>query len=152
MVQEAVTVTNNETGVIQGGYGPGLDDDDDMFPPSGVAIMGVGTAEVNNEGTIQGMFAGVSAYGAMGIEVLDDDDDLIDDDDDNDIPGSITVTNSGTIQGNYLGVGAGYADEVTVTNEDGGTIQQIGGSEGYGVGIIEVRHSDCRKCRNNQRL
>jgi len=122
----AVTVTNNETGVIQGGFLSGDDDDDMMAPPSGVSIFGVGTAEVTNKGTIQGVFAGVSAY-------------VVGSDDDDDIPGSITVTNSGTIQGGYLGVGAGFADEVTVINKAGGTIQQIGDmEEGYGVGIMYV--------------
>jgi uncharacterized protein with beta-barrel porin domain len=134
MVQGAVTVTNNDTGVIQGGYnysGGGM-------PPSGVAIFGVGTADVTNKGTIQGIYAGVSAYGAEGTAGVDETWDTADD-----VPGTIKVTNSGTIQGSYLGVGAGYADEVTVTNKAGGTIQQIGGpidddDDGYGVGIINA--------------
>jgi uncharacterized protein YhjY with autotransporter beta-barrel domain len=147
-VYGAVTVTNNETGVIQGGILSGDDDDDDMyFPPSGVGILRVGTAEVTNKGTIQGVFAGVAAYFAGSSDddddlILDDDDDMILGDDDDDISGSITVTNSGTIQGGYLGVGAGFADEVTVINEAGGTIQQMPGmgmDEGFGVGVMFVR-------------
>ena len=128
-VNGPVTITNNSTGVIQGGYGGygGLDDDDDMFPVSGVGILGIGSADVVNEGTIEGIFAGVAAYGAFGS------------DDDDDVPGTLSVTNSGIINGEYLGVGLGYADEATVINEENGMI--TGGGKGvsiFNVGIASV--------------
>ena len=144
----AVTVTNNEGGIIQGGVGYMGSDDDDDYIPSGVGIIGAETIDVTNKGTITGILAGVGAYEATGGAGQDGEYGTEDD-----VAATINITNSGTIQGFYTGVSAygamgAHAKAIPMDDDDdldlpgtiditnSGTIQ--GEYLGVGAGFADI--------------